>query len=282
MVVEVENLVKNYGKFKALRGISLNVPEGKIYGLIGPNGAGKSTLIKALVGSVKPTSGTVKVLGLHPLESKWKLREQLGYMPQSPALYDDLSAKDNIKFFARAKEKSSTLNQRVDEIIKFTELTERANDPVGDFSGGMKKRVSLACALIHDPQVIFLDEPTAAIDPHLKLRSWELFRELTNRGKTIFVSTHLMDEALLCDQITILREGEIITTDSPKAILEKGNSTIKISMNDGSQKEVSCPSAPAALAATIAALHVDASVATFEIMQDDLEKIILSIINTKK
>ena len=168
--VEIKNLFKSYGKLRALTNVTLDVPEGKIYGLVGPNGAGKTTLIKALVGALKPTDGSAKVLGLDPLKDKWKLRRQIGYMPQSPALYDDLSAKNNILFFGKAQN-IPDLKKKTDEILSFAELTSRANDKVGTFSGGMKKRVSLCCALVHNPKILFLDEPTAAVDPHLKMQS---------------------------------------------------------------------------------------------------------------
>jgi ABC-2 type transport system ATP-binding protein len=146
--IEIDNLSINYGKLRALNCINLHAPEGTIYGLVGPNGAGKTTLIKALVGSLRPTSGFTKVLGLDPLKDKWKLRKQIGYMPQALALYDDLSARDNILFFGKAQDVPD-LKKKTDEILAFAELTSRANDKVGTFSEGMKKRVSLCCALIH-------------------------------------------------------------------------------------------------------------------------------------
>ncbi|HEX7583979.1 MAG TPA: ABC transporter ATP-binding protein, partial [Prolixibacteraceae bacterium] len=181
--IEIVNLSKYYGKICALNNMSLDVPEGTIYGLVGPNGSGKTTLIKALVGSLRPNSGYTKVLGLDPLKDKWELRKQIGYMPQSPALYDDLSARDNILFFGKAQDVPD-LQRKVDEILSFAELTNRANDAVRTFSGGMKKRVSLCCALIHNPRIIFLNEPTAAVDPHLKMQSWILFRKLAQSGVT--------------------------------------------------------------------------------------------------
>jgi ABC-2 type transport system ATP-binding protein len=244
--VEIENLSKDYGKLRALSNIMLNVPEGAIYGLVGPNGAGKTTLIKTLVGTLKPTTGNVKVLGLDPLQDKWKLRRQIGYMPQTPALYDDLTAKRNILFFGSAQNVPD-LEKKTNDILAFAELANRANDLVRTFSGGMKKRVSLCCALIHQPKIVFLDEPTAAIDPHLKLQSWNLFRQLAKSGVTLFISTHLMDEALLCDKVTILGNGEIITVDTPQKILERGKTTLKY-LEDGEIKERIISSNPESLA----------------------------------
>ncbi|MBI4723153.1 MAG: ABC transporter ATP-binding protein [Candidatus Stahlbacteria bacterium] len=307
--VEIENLCKKYGKLHALNNIILNVPEGTIYGLIGPNGAGKTTLIKALVGALKPTGGSVKVLGLDPLRDKWKLRPQIGYMPQSPALYDDLSAKRNILFFGGAKKvlrggdafpanpypafdggkqtKTNSLARtcsqeiKATEILEFAELTTRANDLVRTFSGGMKKRVSLCCALIHQPRIVFLDEPTAAIDPHLKLLLWKLFRQLANKGVTLFISTHLMDEALLCDKVAILRDGEILTVDTPQKILERGKTLLKIYEN-GELKESIIDSTPEAIAKELQRFGLKQSISSITIHPDSIEDIVLAIIREKE
>jgi ABC-2 type transport system ATP-binding protein len=148
LAVEVKDLEKSYGKVEALKGVDLLVQRGTIFGLVGPNGAGKTTLIKALVGALKPTGGTIRVLGLDPLDERWALRRQIGYMPQSTALYEDLSSRANILFFNQAQP-IKDLAVKVDEILIFTELSDRADDHITTFSGGMKKRVSLACALVH-------------------------------------------------------------------------------------------------------------------------------------
>lgn len=274
--VEIEKLSKDYSKLSALKNITLNVPQGTIYGLVGPNGAGKTTLIKMLAGALKPTSGNVKVLGLDPLQDKWKLRRQIGYMPQSPALYDDLSAKRNIQFFGSAQNVSD-LEKKTDEILTFTELTTRANDLVGTFSGGMKKRVSLCCALIHQPKIVFLDEPTAAIDPHLKLQSWKLFRQLAKTGTTLFISTHLMEEALLCDKVTILGNGEIITVDTPQKILERGKMILKFS-DGGEIKEIIIDSTPESLANELHRLGLKQNITSISVNPDNIESIVLDII----
>ena len=278
-VVEIKNLSKKYGRRHALTNVTLDVPEGNIYGLVGPNGAGKTTLIKALVGSLRPTGGSVQVLGLDPLKDKWKLRKQIGYMPQSPALYDDLSARNNILFFGKAQNVPD-LKKKTDEILAFAELTSRANDNVGTFSGGMKKRVSLCCALVHDPKIIFLDEPTAAIDPHLKLQSWALFRRLADKGVTLFISTHLMDEALLCDKITILRNGEILAVDTPQKILEKGKTKLKIRIN-GEEKNSTINSTPENLADELKKFGLEKNISSITLHSDNIEDIILSIVREK-
>lgn len=278
--VEIESLCKDYGKLRALNNIMLHVPEGTIYGLVGPNGAGKTTLIKMLVGGLKPTSGSVKVLGLDPLRDKWKLRRQIGYMPQTPALYDDLSAKGNIMFFGGAQNVPD-LKKKTADILDFAELTNRANDLVRTFSGGMKKRVSLCCALIHQPKIVFLDEPTAAIDPHLKLQSWNLFRQLAKTGVTLFISTHLMDEALLCDKITILRNGEIIAIDTPQKILERGKTLLKFS-ESGEIKESIIDSTPESLAMELQKLGLKQNITSISFHPDNIENIVLNIIRKKE
>ncbi|MBI3501469.1 MAG: ABC transporter ATP-binding protein [Bacteroidetes bacterium] len=278
--VEIKSLSKSYGKLRALNNVNLDVPEGTIYGLVGPNGAGKTTLIKALVGSLRPTDGSSKVLGLDPLKDKWKLRKQIGYMPQSPALYDDLSAKNNILFFGKAQNVSD-LKKKTDEIISFAELTSRANDKVGTFSGGMKKRVSLCCALVHDPKILFLDEPTAAVDPHLKMQSWILFRKLADKGVTLFISTHLMDEAMLCDKVTILRNGEILAVDTPQKILERGKTKMKIHSGNETKESI-IESTPESLANELKKFGLEKNISSIELHSDNIEDIILAIVREKE
>ena len=278
--IEIVNLSKNYGKIGALRNMGLEVPEGTIYGLVGPNGSGKTTLIKALVGSLRPNSGYVKVLGLDPLKDKWKLRKQIGYMPQSHALYDDISARDNILFFGKAQDVLD-LQKKVDEILSFAELTSRANDAVRTFSGGMKKRVSLCCALIHNPKIIFLEEPTSAVDPHLKMQSWILFRKLAQSGVTIFVSTHQMDEVMLCDKVTILRNGEILAVDTPQNILKRGKTRLKISINNEERTAV-IDSTSKDLADELKKFGLEKTISAVELHSDNIEDIILAIIQEKE
>lgn len=274
--VEVSNLRKSYGKLEALRGADLVVPSGGIYGLVGPNGAGKTSLIKTLVGAVRPTAGTVRVLNLDPLRDRWKLRQQVGYMPQSSALYEDLSAQDNILFYGRGQNVSN-LKQKVKEILEFTELDQRASHAVRTFSGGMKKRVSLACALIHKPQLLFLDEPTAAVDPHLRGRSWELFRQLAAQGSTLLISTHLMEEALLCDKVTILRLGQIVAVDTPEHLLQQGQTELQIAGTHPIPPR-HIPSTPEALAQALHPHGLSADIHAIHLKTASLEEIVLNLI----
>ncbi len=278
--VEVSGLRKSYGKIQALQGVDLRVPAGAIYGLVGPNGAGKTTLIKALVGALRPDAGEVRVLGLDPLKEKWALRRQIGYMPQSYALYEDLSARDHLTFYGQGQNVAD-LPRKVGEILAFTELSERADDPVRTFSGGMKKRVSLACALIHDPRILFLDEPTAAVDPHLRRRSWQLFRTLAGRGITLLISTHLMEEALLCDQVTIMRQGQIVAMDTPERLMERGRSQLWVHQNGAAQQQV-IPSTPAALATALHAYGLAAGIDAVHVRAESLEEIVLGIIQEQE
>ena len=274
--ISITGLFKSYGKVVALQGMDLTAPQGMIYGVVGPNGAGKTTLIKTLVGVARPTSGTARVLELDPLNDKWALRKQIGYMPQDAALYETLSARDNITFLGKAQS-IEDLDQKVDEVIGFTELASRARDPIHTFSGGMKKRVSLACALIHQPKVLFLDEPTAAVDPQLRARSWALFRKLAKNGTTLFISTHLMDEALLCDRVTILNQGRVILVDSPQNIMQRGKTRLSVTSPDG-PSEAEFESTPEAMAQKLHEFGLPNDISSIKTGSSTLEEIVLEII----
>ena len=278
--IEVSGLTKRYGRVNALGGVDLSVREGEVFGLVGPNGAGKTTLIKALVGALRPSGGEVRVLGLNPLGDRAELRRGIGYMPQSPALYEDLSARGNVAFFGAAHH-TPDLRKKVDEVMHFTDLSGRADDPVHTFSGGMKRRVSLACALVHGPEVIFLDEPTAAVDPQLRSRFWKTFRELAGEGTTLFISTHLMDEAMLCDRIAILRKGRIIATDTPRSILEEGRTRLTVEQ-DGTEIEQTIGGHPEDLAAALRPYGLQPSVRAIDVRTDTLEAVVLSLIEKEE
>ena len=274
--VEVEGLVKRYGKFEALAGVDLAVPAGSVFGLVGPNGAGKTTLIKALVGALRPSEGEARVLNMNPLKDRAGVRRRIGYMPQSSALYEDLSARDNVHFFGAAHQ-PPRLRKKVEEVLEFTDLTDRADDPVHTFSGGMKRRVSLACALVHEPEMLFLDEPTAAVDPQLRSRFWDEFREIAKGGSTLFVSTHLMDEAVLCDSISILRKGRIIVSDTPRRILEKGETRLTVRRDDGAEEAV-IGGRPEDLADALHPYGLEPGIEAVEVEGDSLETVVLSLI----
>lgn len=274
--VKVAGLTKRYGAIEALRGIDLNVPEGALYALLGPNGAGKSTLIRALVGALRPTSGSVRVLGLDPLKQRGGLRRQIGYMSQSAALYEDLSARDNVAFFGGAHG-AEGLAARVEDVLRLTDLVGRADDRVHTFSGGMKSRVSLAAALVHQPRVLLLDEPTAGVDPHLRARFWALFRELTSDGVTILISTHLMDEAMLCDRVAILRAGAVIADDAPDTLLRRGRTRLSV-RERGASTEMDIGGTPEDLAATLREYGLRADIEAVGVRPDSLEDVMLALI----
>ena len=274
--IEVDGLTKRYGRIEALVGTDLSVGRGEVFGLVGPNGAGKTTLIKGLVGALRPSGGTARVMGLNPLKDRAELRQRIGYMPQGPALYEDLTARGNVGFFGAAH-RTPDLKKKVDEIMHFTDLSGRADDPVHTFSGGMKRRVSLACALVHRPEVIFLDEPTAAVDPQLRSRFWKTFRELAGDGATLFISTHLMNEAMLCDRIALLRKGRIIATDTPRSILEEGRTRLTVVQN-GTETEATIGGHPEDLAAALRPYGLQPGVTAIDVETDSLEAVVLSLI----
>jgi len=274
--ITVKGLTKTYGSITALRGADLTVPAGAVFGLLGPNGAGKSTLIKALVGALRPSSGTVRVLDRDPLRDRAALRQAIGYMPQSPALYDDLSAQDNVAFFGRAHD-TRLSPQRVATVSTLTDLAARATDPVRTFSGGMQRRVSLACALVHEPRLLVLDEPTAAVDPVLRARFWHTFRALAATGVTLVISTHLMDEALLCDRVAVMRAGAVIACATPTTLLERGRTRVIVRQGDVTEEQV-VDSHPEDVAVALRRYGLGADVTTVQVEADSLETVIFGLI----
>ena len=278
--VTVNGLCKSYGPIKALNGISLNIEAGRIFGLLGPNGSGKTTLIRSLIGSLRPNEGQIRVLGLDPLKDKSALRQWIGYMPQLPAVYEDLSARDNILFFGEILNVKD-IRRKTERMLHFTELSHRADDPVSTYSGGMKKRVSLACAMLHEPRALLLDEPTAAVDPHIKIQSWELFRKLADSGVTMVISTHLMDEAMRCDQLCIMNRGEVVITDTPRNILSRGR-TLMRHVQSGRPLEKTISSDPSALAQELHQHGLDKNISSIDLYPDTIEDIMLRIVDDAK
>lgn len=275
--IVVQNLDKFFGKQKALQNLNLEIGQGMIYGLLGPNGAGKTTLIRCLVGATRPTKGRISILGLDPQSQKHKVRSLIGYMPQTPALYEDLTAFENIRFFAYPHQQKN-FSQRIKEVIEFVGLTKRAHDQVYKFSGGMKQRVSLACALVHQPKILFLDEPTTGIDPKLRESFWHHFRELTSQGTTILVSTHQMGEAMFCDRLAILHEGTLLADEPPRQLLWKKQARIKVrKRNLVAHKVVS--HYPERLPKLLQKFGLDPSIDWIEIEEETLETVVLEMIN---
>jgi ABC-2 type transport system ATP-binding protein len=228
--VAFERFRKVFGSTVAIEGLDLRIPEGCIYGLLGPNGSGKTTCIRAICGLLKPTSGTVRLLGADAHADRARLRPQLGYMPQQPALYEDLTARENLEFFARGLTVPDP-RRRARELLELVALDARGDDPVYRYSGGMKQRVSLACAMVHEPPVLLLDEPTAGVDPLLRRRMWATFEARRDAGATVVVSTNQLDEALHCDRLAILREGRLLAEDTPGALLDRGRARVTLRRN---------------------------------------------------
>lgn len=219
-VVEIQHLVKQFGKLRAINNLDMAIQAGETFGLIGPNGSGKTTLIRMLVGLLQPTSGTIRVLGEHLPNGK--VASQIGYMTQSSALYLDLTARENMRFFAtiyglRGKEQE----KRISEMLERVELADRADDVVNKFSGGMRQRLSLACALVHNPRLAVLDEPTVGVDPQLRREFWDYFHQLNQEGVTIVVSTHHLDEAARCTRLGLMRFGDLLAVGTPAELLEQ-------------------------------------------------------------
>ncbi len=279
-MIDLDDVRKSYGSVTALRGVSLRVRKGEIFGLLGPNGAGKTTLIKTLVGSVRADSGSVRVMGLDPFRDVAEIRRQVGYMPQAPVLYEDLSARDNVRFFAQAHELSD-LEQRVDAVIELTGLAARARDAVFGLSGGMKQRISLACALVHLPRLLLLDEPTAGVDPQLREAFWHHFRRLAVNGTTLLVSTHLMDEALQCDRIAVLRNGTVLACDTPANLLSAGHATIHVHRGDVIETTTTADYATT-LPAVLQRYGLDPSVTRIDVERDSLETVVLAMIRARE
>lgn len=226
-VIKISELEVKYGKNIIIDNISVNIKEGEIVGFLGPSGCGKTTLVKSIIGMNSPSKGYVDVL--NERMPSLKVVSQFGYMAQSDALYEDLSALDNLLFFcALYGVKKDVARERADELFKLVNLEDHAKKAVKDFSGGMKRRLSLAIALVHKPKILILDEPTVGIDPVLRQKFWKEFNRVKEAGGTIIITTHVMDEAYRCDRLLMLREGKIIASGSPTNIINKsGGKTIE-------------------------------------------------------
>ena len=216
--IEVNQVSKSFGKTEVLNNINLSMEKGQIYGLIGPSGAGKTTLVKMIVGMDKANKGSIKVLDQQM--PNLEILQDIGYMAQSDSLYEELTGEENLKFFASlyklSKEKQ---RQRISYTADLVNLTHELKKRVAAYSGGMKRRLSLAIALIQDPKILILDEPTVGIDPELRMSVWsELLRLKVEEDKTIIVTTHVMDEAEKCDHVAMVRDGRLITSGSPAAL----------------------------------------------------------------
>jgi len=238
--IEVGGLRREFGSVTALDGVDLTINGAEIIGIAGPNGAGKTTLIETLLGLLTPTAGRARVNGTDPLEFGSADRQQLGYMPQHEAVYQDLTVRENVDFFARLygiEDRADAVNRA----LEFVDLLARADSAVSDLSGGMIRRTSLACAVVHDPELLFLDEPTVGLDPELRATMWRGFRQRRDDGALVIVSTHYLGEARNCDRVLFLRDGHVLAFDTPKAFLDRTGTDdleaafLELLKNDGSE-----------------------------------------------
>ncbi len=221
--IAIENLTKNFEDVTAVDGLSLKIEKGELFGLLGPNGAGKTTVIKVLCGLLKPTSGSVHVGGWDVLKETTKVKEIIGVCPQDAVAYPFLSGRENVELFGNLhtmpKEK---LKENTNDLLEKLGLSEEADRHLGKYSGGIKRRINLIMALVHDPEIAFLDEPTVAMDPQSRHAVWDFIRELGKKGKTIILTTHYMEEAEeLCDRVGIIDHGKLIALGTPKQLKDE-------------------------------------------------------------
>lgn len=220
--IEISGLTKKFGDFIAVDHLDLKVYKGEIFGLLGPNGAGKTTTIRMLCGLMAPTEGSIKILGYNIPEQRNEAIRKIGYMAQRFSLYEDLTVYENMEFYGRLYGlKGSLLRERILKLLDFLELSEFKDRLAGKLSGGMKQRLALGVALIHNPSLLILDEPTAGVDPSLRRAFWNYFRSLNKEGTTILVTTHYMDEAENCDRIGLMSKGKLIAIGSPRELKRK-------------------------------------------------------------
>lgn len=216
IAVDIRKLTVKFGEFTAVDQVSLSVRKGEIFGFLGANGAGKTTTIRVLCGLLVPTSGHVRVAGYAPEDGLEKIKTRVGYMSQRFTLYDDLTVAENLKFSGSLRGiVGRKLEQRIEELLEFVGFSRATGAFVKDLPGGIKQQVSLAASILHDPEIVFLDEPTSGVTPGARERFWKLIRELAGKGKTVFVTTHYMDEAEHCERIALMKDGKIIALDSP-------------------------------------------------------------------
>jgi ABC-2 type transport system ATP-binding protein len=221
ITVEVNSLTKRFGGFTAVNGVSFSVRRGEIFGFLGPNGAGKSTTIRMLCGILLPSEGSGRVSGYDIIEENELIKSTIGYMSQRFSLYDDLTVVENLEFFGSIYGlEGRALKGRISRAMELAEIGERRNSPVKSLPGGIKQRLALGAAILHDPPILFLDEPTSGVDPVMRRNFWDAIYRFSEEGKTIFVTTHYMDEAEHCDRIALIIAGDIIALDSPERLRE--------------------------------------------------------------
>jgi len=251
--IEINGLTKRFGELTAVDDVRFNVESGEIFGFLGPNGSGKSTLIRMLCGLISPTAGNARVGGFDVLKETDEVRQTIGYMSQQFSLYQDLTVWENVNFYAHVYGlKGEKLKQRRDEVIDLTHIGPFRDRRAGHLSGGWKQRLALSCALVHEPRIIFLDEPTAGIDPVARRELWDLFFQLSGEGITLFVTTHYMDEAERCARVGYIFNSKLITYGP----LDELKQLPDVTPDDAKWVEVTCPETTVALGALKRAPYV--------------------------
>lgn len=222
VAIHCEQLTKRFGDRVAVNQLTLTVPKGSIYGFLGPNGSGKSTTIRMLCGLLTPTTGTGTVLGLDVMTQSEEIKQRIGYMSQKFSLYEDLTVEENLDFYAGVYQLGAEKRrQRKAELIEMAGLVGREKQIAGSLSGGWKQRLALSCALLHKPELLILDEPTAGVDPVSRRIFWDVIHELANQGITVLVTTHYMDEAQTCDWIGFIFFGNLLAEGTPQELIEQ-------------------------------------------------------------
>ena len=232
LAIKVDELTRRFGKFTAVDRVSFEIRYGDIFGFLGSNGAGKSTTIRMLCGILAPTSGSARVAGFDVAKDPEKIKEAIGYVSQKFSLYTDLSVQENLEFYGRIyKLSEETLHERIQKVYDLTGLGVWKSKLAGELSGGWKQRLAVGTGILHEPRILFLDEPTAGVDPVSRRALWEMLYELSDRGVALFVTTHYMEEAERCNQIAFISQGRILKIGSPADLKEK---------NPGHILEVEC------------------------------------------
>ncbi len=261
IVVRVEHLVKVFGSFRAVDDVSFEVAKGEIFGFLGPNGAGKSTTIRMLCGLLTPTSGSGSVAGFDIMTESEQIKQRIGYMSQRFSLYEDLTVAENIAFYAGIYNvRGSRFRDRRAWILEMAGLGDRENNITGELSTGWKQRLALGTAVVHEPEILFLDEPTSGVDPISRRQFWDLIYEVAGSGVTVFVTTHFMDEAEHCDRLALIYRGKRIAMGTPRALKQDfaGNTLLEVSASPVLDALIAIEEAPGVMDAALfgTSIHV--------------------------
>ncbi|HEV7979643.1 ABC transporter ATP-binding protein [Amycolatopsis sp.] len=240
----VDDIHMTYGELRAVNGVSFTVSEGEFFGILGPNGAGKTTTLEIAEGLREPVSGSVLLLGESPWPRNMRLLPKIGVQLQASAFFEKLTAREQLQTFGALY---GVKSQRVNEMLELVGLTDKASTPEAKLSGGQRQRLSIACALVHDPDIVFLDEPTAALDPQARRNLWDVLREIQARGKTIVYTTHYLDEAeILCDRVAIMDNGKILAMDTPARLVRDLDAATRVILERGSLAAADAKALPGA------------------------------------